>query len=206
MRKLLIVALVLAGLAVSGTARAQKLQKPRPRQGYYVTLGLLGAVEHNREDGEGLGVWGGYANSLRLGQMITPRLGAGMFIDVGAAKGDDQASTIVGAGIEGQLEVIPNLAIRAGVGLGVVALDDLTQEGEALRGVYGSAYTLGVSYDWFFTCRRFTGGWAVTPVAEARVIPGSDISAFAGFVGVELSYWTGLPKNQLELSVAEAYR
>jgi hypothetical protein len=206
MQRPLIIALVLAGLALSATADAQKLQKPRPRQGYFVTFGLLGAVEHNREDGEGLGVWPGYANSLRLGQMITARLGAGLLIDVGAAEGNDQASTIVGAGLEGQYEVIDNLAIRAGVGLGVVALDDLTQDDEDLRGVYGTAYTLGVSYDWFFTCRRFTGGWAVTPVAVARVIPGSDISAFAAFVGVELSYWSGLPKNQLELSVDEAYR
>ncbi len=206
MRKPIIIALVLAGVAVSQTADAQKLQKPRPRQGYYVTLGLMGAIEKNTEDGKDYGAWPGFANSLRLGQMITSRLGAGLLIDVGAAEGDDQASTIVGAGIEGQYEVIDNLAIRAAVGLGVVALDDLTQDDEDLRGVYGSAYTLGVSYDWFFTCRRFTGGWAITPVAEARVIPGDDISAFAAFFGVELSYWTGLPKNQLELSVDEAYR
>lgn len=206
MRKLLTISLVLAGVASSGLAGAQELQKPRPRQGYFVTFGVLGAVEHNREDGEGLGVWGGYANSLRLGQMITPRLGAALSIDVGAAEGDGQASTIVGAGLEGQYEVADNLALRAGVGLGVIALDDLTQDDEPLRGVYGAAYTVGVSYDWFFTCRRFTGGWAVTPVAEARVIPGSDISAFAAFVGVELSYWSGLPKNQLELSVEEAFR
>ena len=92
------------------------------------------------------------------------------------------------------------------MGFGVVSLDDLSEEGEPLRGVYGAAYSVGLSYDWFFTCRRQTGGWAVTPVAQLRGIPGGSISAWSGFFGVEISYWSGLPKNQLELSADAAYR
>ena len=49
-------------------------------------------------------------------------------------------------------------------------------------------------------------GFAITPVVQARFIPGEDIKSALALFGVELGWWSGLPRNQLELPDSEAYR
>lgn len=192
-------------LGLGGVARAQTLEPPRPRQGYYVAAGLGGAaLVVWEEEGGRAGPLGGFAFALRAGQLLTPTLGLGIQLDFGGASGGGDRAQLVGLGLQGQWEVAPNLALRAGVGLGVAGLDDPDEEGEKLRGAVGAGYTLGVSYDWFWTARR-TGGWALTPAAQVRVIPG-DSTALVGLFTLEVTYWTGLPPNQLELPEGEAYQ
>ncbi len=205
MRTRIIITTVVAALAFSTVAFAQKLQKPRPRQGYFTTFGMHGLAARHDDSGDTIKAYG-FSNNLHLGQMLTATLGLGLALDLGSGEAGDDASMLIGVGIEGQWEVATNLAARAGVGLGVVSVDDLSQDDEDLRGVYGAAYTVGISYDWFFTCPRQTGGWALTPVAQLRWLPGGSFDSWSGILGVEISRWTGLPKNQLELSNSEAFR
>ena len=65
---------------------------------------------------------------------------------------------------------------------------------------------LGLSYDWFPFKRRLTGGFAVTPMVQARLIPGDDVKGMVFLFGVDLTWWTGLPNNQLDLPAAEAFK
>jgi hypothetical protein len=198
------VAVLLAFAAgTPGGARADGLaEPPRPRQGYSVAAGGHGALSYHREDGEGLGPWGGFTASLRLGQLVTRRIGIGLAIDGGGASGDGQSATLAGLGLAGQIVLAGDLALHASVGLGVVSLS--SPGDDELRGAVGAAYTLGLTYDWF-PGRRRSGGFAVTPGLSVRALPSDDVDAFGAFVGVEMSYWTGLRRHQLELPDAEAF-
>jgi hypothetical protein len=202
MRNCLLPFAAAALLLAARTASAQELAEPRQRQGYYVAGGVHAAVAYSRDRGDSLGPWGGYATTVRLGQLLTRRLGVGIQLDLAGASGDDRTASLMGLGVGGQLEVAPNLAVHAGVGFGVVSLDD--PERDETRGGYGAAYTLALTYDWFPGNRR-SGGWAITPGLRARAVPSDTVDSFALLAGVEISYWTGLPKNQLALPDSEAY-
>jgi hypothetical protein len=136
--------------------------------------------------------------------MVTRRFGLGLQIHSGGTRGQGQRAALFGLGVEGQWELARHLAIRGGVGLDTVSITTVAGGDDSARGTVGSGYSLGVSYDWFFT-RGQSGGWAVTPVAQARYVPG-DTQVLVGTVGVELSWWSGLPRNQLELPPSEAFK
>jgi hypothetical protein len=199
----MLVAALVPGLAAPALAQAL-LEPPRRRQGYYVSLGLAAAIDHNWEDGESLGSWGGQLTSLRLGQLVTRRFGLGLRLDQGAAASGPQKASLGGLGVEAQWQVAGNLAVHGTVGIGVVRITDDREKGGKLRGAVGSGYTLGLSYDWFFG-RRSSGGFAVTPMLAARLVPGSNATALVGLVGLDLTYWTGLPREQLQLPPGEAW-
>jgi opacity protein-like surface antigen len=204
MRQLFLAVLVIAAVSggLAGSAHAQDLSEPRARQGYYVAGGFHAALSYNRDDGEGLGPWNGFGTTIRVGQLLTRRLGLGMQIDVSGASGDGQTASLIGLGVTGQVEIARNLALHAGVGLGVISLND--NERDELTGGYGAAYTLAMTYDWFPFDRR-TGGWALTPGVLLRAVPSDTIDAYAVLAGLEISWWSGLPRNQLALPDSEAY-
>ena len=202
MARLLTALLVL--VALCGVARAQDLEAPRSRQGYYIGGGLHGSVQHNRDDDGSLGMYRGYAMAFRMGQLLTPRFGLGFAFDVGAGTHDDDTSSTIGLGHAGQVVLARNLAQHAGVGLGVVSITEKVGDDEELRGTYGSAYTVGLTYDWFIRpC--WTGGIALTPTLQLRALPGDPIDSYAMMFGLEITRWTGLPRNQLDLPPSQAF-
>jgi hypothetical protein len=183
------------------------LEPPRQRQGYYLALGLAGIGNYNREEGVGLGVWPGYSTTIRLGQLVTRRFGLGLLIDSGSASKGTEKATLFTLGIEAQWELVHNLAVHGGVGLGVVGISDSTMPDADLRGAFGAAYSLGLSYEWFPFSPRETGsgGLAFTPFVEVRLIPGTDVISQVTLIGVQATWWTGLPRNQLELPPDKAF-
>jgi hypothetical protein len=191
-----------------GTAHAQQavvLEQPRQRQGYYLSLGFAGVTNYNNEDGGSKGVWNGSAWTIRLGQMVTRRFGLGLQIDTGLAKRGTESAQIFALAVEAQVELWRTLALHGGVGLGVVGITDTAVEDAELRGAAGAGFSLGLSYDFFPLSPKLTGGFALTPLVQARFIPGDDVTALVGMVGVQVTYWTGLPRNQLELPPSEAF-
>jgi hypothetical protein len=184
---------------------AQTLEAPRSRQGYYLSLGLLSGASHTWEDGDSLGTWRGSSFNLRLGQMLTRRFGMGLQIASGAATKGSLLATTFGLGVESQLELARNLAAHAGVGLGVLQITDSEEEAEGLRGTVGAEYFLGLSYAWYPFRGRPSGGFSLTPNAQVRFIPGESATGLAILLGVDIAWWTGLPRNQLELPESEAY-
>ncbi len=199
------VALGLLVLAVAPAVAAQTLEQPRPRQGYYLGGGFHNALAHVTESGESLGVWPGSMLTLRTGEMLTNHLGLGLFLEYGGAGQDPDFATIGGLGLEGQWEVVNNLALHAGVGFGFVGLVDLEHQDELRRGSYGGSYSLGVGYDWFPRPRRLSGGWAIRPVATLRFLPDDPVSTVLFTLGGEVVRWRGLPRNELDLPPGEGY-
>jgi hypothetical protein len=209
MRRLLVaVALLVAALARPALAADNAgvtLEPPRPRQGYYFAVGYSFALNHNWEDGESWGVWPGTELKLRFGQMVTQRFGLGMQIHSGGAKGEGQNAAFGGLTMEGQFELARNLALYGGVGVDVVSLSSQHMTDKTTRGAVGAGYYLGASYDWFFT-HRLTGGWSAAPTFEVRLVPGDTATGFIAVLGVQLTWWSGLPRNQLDLPPDEAFK
>jgi hypothetical protein len=211
MRRLLVaVALLVAALARPALAADNAgvtLEPPRPRQGYYVSLGLYGMMSQAWEKGTTLGPWGGFGGSFRFGQLVTRRFGLGLSVENGKTSGGGQQAGITALGLEASWELLHDLAVRGGVGIGFVSLHDPGNPDESpTRGVTGSWYSLGLAYDLFPMKHRLTGGPSITPTVQARFVPGGDTSAFVAYFGVELGWWTGLPRNQLELPAEEAWK
>jgi hypothetical protein len=202
-----ILTMVAAALAASaGTARAQTLETPRARQGYWVALGGFGAVNQAWREGERLEVASGGAGNLRLGQLLTRRFGVGLVLDGGGTAKGARRAQLGGVAVEAQWELVHHLALRAAVGGSVVALNDLDDPDDGQRATWGSGYSLGLGWDWFPSKSRLTGGLALTPVVQVRFTPGENASAVVGLIGLEIGWWTGLPRNQLELPESDAYR
>lgn len=206
-RAALIVSALLAIGPRAARAQALDLEPPRRRQGYYLSFGIYGAASEAIEKGDSLGPWIGYGQAVRAGQLITRRFSLGIAYEGSATSGSGQKSGSTALALEAGFAIAGNLALRGGVGVGFMQLknpNDPTESG--LRGAGGSYFALGASYDLFVGQKRLTGGLALTPVVEARYIPGSDTTGIIMFVGVDLSYWTGLPLNQLDLPPSEAWR
>jgi hypothetical protein len=205
---LLLGALTGAGF-IAGTARtshAQDLETPRRRQGYYMAAGLGSGPVKNWDDGDGLSVRPGSKFTLRIGQLLTRRLGLGLLIESGGTKKDSVTTGQPSLGIEGHVALVGNLALRASVGLGVLTIKDDAAIDDKQHGQYGAQYGLGLSYDWFPGSSTRSGGFAITPTFDLRSLPGDSAASVAGFIGVEFAWWTGLPRNQLELPESEAYK
>lgn len=196
---------VVTCLALAPRASAQSLELPRARQGYYIGLGYHLTLNKVWMDTEKYGLWGGGDLSIRFGQMVTRRFGMGLQIHSGSAKGDAQTASTIGLELEGQWELIQNLALHGGIGVDTfeVVADD--GKDKSLRGTAGAGYFLGAGYSWFFT-HRLSGGWAATPRVEFRFVPGTTTQTFTALLGVELCWWSGLPRNQLELPPSEAFK
>ena len=198
-----------SGSIVARTATAGELEAPSPRQGYYASLSLHGAglFVWNRGDAEGVRT--GSALGLRLGQMLTSRFGLGilLFETSGSANKKDTTGFSGFAVLEAQLRIWDTLALSAGSGLGVVQItrknpDDPDDKSD---GSYGAYTTLGLTYDFFPYRKPLSGGLAISPALRFRFLPGSPLDVLGILVGVEFTWWTGLPKNQLDLPPDRAF-
>lgn len=201
LQRTLIAAVIVLGLARA--AAAQTLRAPEARQGFYVSAGAgmntVAAWDKGHRDGTAAGV----AYTLRLGEMLTDRWGLGMAIEGGNATHAGITTALFGLTLEGQARLWGHLAAHAGVGLGAAAVDDPARVGDETHGTYGSLLTATLSYDAFFTSRA-SGGWAVTPAFGLRAVPAGDVRALAGLFTVSVSWWSGLPRRELQESGAAA--
>jgi len=199
-------AVALALTLVAGTGRAQELMPPAPRQGYYISLGAYGVVggSHDRVDGW-LGAMAGPGGSLRLGESLLPWLDLGIGF---AAAGlyDQQYVSLVGhVSFEVQLRPIDPLFARVSVGFGFT---DFTRREKGIDkplGRIGGSYGIAVGWDLFPGDQRGSGGFAITPVVWFEAGPGEEFTTLAGGIGLEISWWTGLPRERLDLPVDEAF-
>src|SRR5206468_3190787 len=98
-------------------------EKPRERQGYWVSSGYGFEVESASLKGRSLTLIGA-GSSIRLGQMLTPDYGLGVRIDISSSKGDHHDGTGGGLMLEGQYNVWKNLALRGAFGFAFASLQD----------------------------------------------------------------------------------
>jgi hypothetical protein len=201
MRRQLLVSLaalvVLAG--ASRSVRAQTLEQPRARQGYWIGVGLVNVASHLTEEGTNRGVYTGTGLTFRVGQLLTERLGLGLLIEMGTIKKGSDQGMVGGLTMEGSATVWRGLSAHTGVGLGFVYATDQSSQDKSMRGGAGSYFLAGVSYDFYPWRKRLTGGWAITPTVDLRVMPDGNIHAYTMFAGLQVVWWSGLPRQMLIL-------
>jgi hypothetical protein len=202
MRRQLLVGLAALAVLAGGAARpvrAQTLEQPRARQGYWIGVGSVGVASYLTEEGKNRGVYTGYGFTFRVGQLLTERLGLGLLVEVGSIKNGSDQGMIGGLTLEGSATVWRGLSAHTGLGLGFVDVTDQSSQDKSLRGGAGSYFLAGASYDFFPWRRRLTGGWAVTPTVDFRVMPDGNIHAYTMFAGLQVVWWSGLPRQMLIL-------
>jgi hypothetical protein len=193
-------------LTTAGSAGAQELEPPRHRQGFYIAAGLGSGAAKNWDNGDALPIARTGKFDLRAGQLITRRFGLGLNIEFGGGKRGTVTSSLFGLGFEGQAGLVGNLALRASVGLAVLQIKDSAIVDKRQHGVYGAQYGVGLSYDWFPSHNNHSGGLAITPSLQLRSLPEGTAATLSTFLVFDLTWWTGLPSNQLELPESEAYQ
>jgi hypothetical protein len=187
-------------------ANAQGLERPALRQGYYLGATLQGVVHTSRNDqlkldesAMGAGV------SLRVGEMFTSHWGFGLRLDIGSAQSERWASQFAGLVLEGQCRPWRALAVHAGIGVGFAGAQDKDELVREDPGTGGAYYVASVSYDLFPFHSEGSGGLALTPTISVTHVPGEDYRATMVGVGLEVTWWTGLSKQALELPNDRAF-
>lgn len=207
-----LIALAASLLLAAREAAAQELVAPAPRQGYFFGGGLRsGALDVQTRNAGNLGFMNGGGLVLRAGEMADERFGFGLLFNFSGGANGNWSAGGGGLQMEGQVVVYPDLALRAGIGLGGLGVkrkDQNQAKSNDPTGSAGGLYTLGMSYDWYPWRDRDSvesGGLALTFFAEATVVPGDGVFGVGAYMGVELTFWTGLQRNKLRLPDAAAF-
>lgn len=205
---------LLTSVALGATqARAQLLVEPEARQGYYIGGGLRFGVTSADSDVGAFGTQFYNGGLLRFGQKPLPWLGFGLSIGGGNQANDDWVVGYGGLMLEAEIEPFADLdlAIRLGAGAaggGVDRKDDRLETDDDPSFAFGSMFSAGLVYEWFpfYDPKSYrSGGFGVGFVAEGRLFPGGDITAGGFFLGIETTWWTGLPKRKLDLPADLAF-
>ncbi|MBI5511543.1 MAG: hypothetical protein HY903_22535 [Deltaproteobacteria bacterium] len=199
-------AAVVAALSVAATAEAAELTAPAARQGYYLGGGVNGvAVRSVDRDLGAFAAAYGSSYALRVGEMLTPWLGIGLEVGFGQAQSSRWRSQFGGLLLDAQANVWKNLALHAMAGLGAVMARDKLGRVASAKGTGGALYGAGIGYDFFPLHTEGSGGFGITPSLQGRYCPGSSFHAAMVWVGLDLYWWRGLDKQELELPAAEAF-
>ena len=198
----------IAAPAFAQTSPGAELAQPAPRQGYYLSVGVEAGPGFVWDKGDSLGARALYGLPiLRLGEMFTSRFSLGLRLGFLGGSKSGTTTALAGLQIESAYRLWKNLAVTAGVGAGYASVtrEKPADPDDKQRGAYGALYVLDLSYDFFPYKRTFSGGFAITPKVGARALPGDPIDAMAIVVGIDFIWWTGLPKNQLDLPPDRAF-
>lgn len=180
------------------------LRRPAPNQGHYVALGLsLGGAMADDTGRETRGPGFGPGFSLRLGESITDWADVGIAFAIAYTEADESL-TLGRLTVQTQLYLTDHAFVHGGFGFGAGGGPD-PQDAEYDRGRYGDVYVAGAGYDFALTDPHASGGWLLTPRATLEVGPDEEFTTFALMMGLELSWWSGLAKDHLDLSFDEAF-
>ncbi len=191
--------------APSAPPAASVLSKPSPHQGHFIALGLhaVGAFANDRDRGRrGPNLGEGY--SLRVGERITDWLDLGLSIGV-ANIGGKNPWTLGHFGIHAQYYPVEHWFVHGGFGFGAGGGDD-PEDPAFSRGRFGDSYHAGVGHNIYLGDKERSGGWILTPVMTGEYGRDNQFPTTSLSFGLEISYWTGIPRNQLELDFDKAYK
>jgi hypothetical protein len=94
--------------------------------------------------------------------------------------------------------------VQAGFGAANIQGPD-PEDHKLLRGRYSDVYLTGLGYNFFISDKDQSGGWVFTPLLTVEAGPDSKFATTSLWLGVELSWWSGLTRDKLNLPNAKAY-
>ena len=199
-------ATILMLLVFARVSHAGELTVPGPRQGYFVALGVQRVGVSSKDSDLGrFNADYGTAFVLRLGEMVTPWLGFGLQADGGQAKSSRWSQGFGGLLLDVQLVPWRSLSVHASAGLGAVMARDQTGRVEGAKGTGGAYYGIGVGYDFFPFYESGSGGFGITPTVQMKYLPGSGFNSVMVWAGVDVVWWRGLDRQELELPPDTAF-
>jgi hypothetical protein len=107
-------------------------------------------------------------------------------------------------GVQSQWYVTERMFVQAGFGATNAQGKD-PDDHDLVRGRYGDVYLTGIGYNLYLSDNDQSGGWVLTPVLTAEVGPDRTFTTTALWLGIEVSWWTGLTRDKLNLSLSKAY-
>jgi hypothetical protein len=187
-------------------AASDELEQPKPRQGHFIALGFHGISAMGFDENRGTrDPTFGQAVSLRLGESVTDWLSLSLAVAVGSTYGERRDSlSLLRFGVTSQWYFSERWFVQAGFGA-INSQGPDPEDYARTRGRYGDFYLTGVGYDFYLSDRTQSGGWLVTPMLTADVGPDSKFTTTSLWLGIELSWWTGLSRDKLELPNSKAY-
>jgi hypothetical protein len=182
------------------------LAVPRPNQGHFLSVALLSAAAVGLDSARPNRSWTpGFGVNVQLGEAVTDWLDLGIGFAYGRTFGDDDDRLTFGRlSLHSQWYLDPRWFARLDIGAGSVSGPDPRNPSRS-RGGYGDMYALGVGANVFLSPGTQSGGWVLSPVVGVELAPSDDLSAVIGWVGLELSLWSGLSKDKLRLPTDRAY-
>ena len=185
---------------------AAPLEAPAPDQGYYVSLGVHFARLATLDDGEWVKGLNAAQGTLRLGQSLTPWFDLGLRIDYGRLLFEDRGGQLASLGLDVGLRPGGAWLLRLGVGMGAAGVGAAANS-ENDAGTFGALLALELGYSFFpFYEAGESGAFTITPILRLNSAQlGRDNAAYWASLGIEITLWMGRPRNQLKLSLEEAF-
>jgi hypothetical protein len=189
-----------------GAPPEASLVVPKPSQGYFLALGLHGtsalAFDHHRSTRSPTF---GAGFSLRVGEALTDWLDLSLAFAMAQTEGAAKDRLTYGRfGIHSQWYVWQEWFVQAGLGATSGRGPD-PEDLERQRGRYGDVYWAGIGKNLYLSDGHESGGWVLTPAVALEVGPDKVFTTTGLWLGVEISFWSGLSRDKLELPVSEAY-
>jgi hypothetical protein len=182
------------------------LEKPEPSQGHYLGLGLTTVAATAFDEDRGLRrPTYGNGLGLRLGQSVTSWLDLGIAISGASTRGDEGDAMDYGSlRVQSQVYPLQQWFVRGGFGPHFAVGTD-PEDPEYDRGTYGAVFEFGTGVNIFLSDANESGGWVLTPVLTHEIGSDAEFMTYAIALGVEISWWSGLDRDKLDLSIDEAY-
>jgi hypothetical protein len=183
-----------------------QLEHPKPNQGHFIAVGLhgLSAMAFDESRGTRAPTFG-QGVSLRLGESVTDWLSLSLAFALGSTYGERRDSlSLVRFGITSQWYLDPRWFVQAGFGATSGQGRD-PADYDVSRSRYGDVYLTGLGRDFYLSDASRSGGWVLTPMLTAEVGPDSRLTTTALWLGVEVSWWSGLSRDKLDLPTPQAY-
>lgn len=197
---------------VSAQQGEEDLERPEPSQGHYVALGIEAVRMQAFDETRGLRK-PTYGSAFQLlGQSVTSWADLGIAFWGGATSGDKvDRLGFGGVRVQGQVYPTQRWFLRGGFGpFGASGTDP--DDPDYARGTYGVSYEIGAGLNIFLSDENQSGGWVLTPTLMNHIghNPGiqdeaQKFTTYMMALGLELSWWSGLPHDQLDLSIEKAY-
>ena len=197
--------LLLSMMSVS--ARAVELEKPDLKQGYYFALIPVGEMVFV-DSKTNYGPWPSFGGQIRMGEALNRWVDLGISGGTSVATGDHLRLIHGHFGVDATFKPTRFLGLSVQAGMGFADFSRLKSGMDEVIGRFGATYGFTVAYDFFPTRKRNpyrSGGLAITPVAGVHLGPADATSVYSMFVGLSVAWWTGLPKNRLDLPVDQAF-
>lgn len=182
------------------------LERPAPMQGYYLTVGLQGGLLYARDEGKSQQSLGGASLSLHLGQAVTTWMDLGVVLELGSVVAGDRSGGLVSFGFDWTIRPVRTLFFRVSPAIGFNQLSAVARSDNTAN-TFGTVVGLTMGYALFpFYKPKQSGGFAVSPVVHfSAVQPFNDSAAYWMLAGLEINWWSGLPREQLDVPLQEVF-